>query len=93
MTNVIQRIVMTEKSSGSVPSHKYTFYVNVSANKIQIKQEVEKMFNVEVVDVNTVRLPGKARRRGKVIGFTSPRKKAIVTVKQTPNEESLKALY
>jgi len=93
MSNVIHRVVMTEKSSGIVGSHKYTFYVDLTANKIQIRQAIEKLFGVEVLDVNTVKLPGKARRRGKIVGHTSPRKKAIVTVKETPNEESLKALY
>ena len=60
---------------------KYTFYVHPEANKAQIKDAVEKMFDgAKVASVNTMNLDGKTRRRGLVFGKTAKQKKAIVTL-------------
>ena len=60
---------------------KYTFLVHPEANKVQIKEAVEKMFEgAKVKAVNTMNLEGKKKRRGMVIGNTAKRKKAIVTL-------------
>ena len=58
---------------------KYTFLVHPEANKVQIKEAVEKMFEgTKVKKVNTMNLPGKVKRRGMTYGRTAKRKKAIV---------------
>lgn len=67
---------------------KYTFIVATDANKIEIKKAIEAIYNdgkkadeqISVTDVRTVKVMGKKRRRGMKIGYTSNRKKAIVTL-------------
>ncbi len=59
---------------------KVVFKVHPKANKIEIKQAVEKMFNVKVKDVRTANMHGKQKRVGQKIGFTSDWKKAYVTL-------------
>jgi large subunit ribosomal protein L23 len=51
-----------------------------SANKQQIKQAIEEIFNVAVVNVHTMNVRGKLRRRGQKLGYTADWKKAIVTL-------------
>lgn len=77
---VLRRPIITEKSTGQAGQSKYTFEVARDANKLQVKQAVEKIFKVNVVDVNIVNVPGKMRRVGRHRGLTSPWKKAIVTL-------------
>lgn len=77
--DVILKPVVTEKSMNDMAEKKYTFYVHTDANKIMIKEAVEKMFPGTKVDrVNTMNLKGKVRRRGRTSGLTAKRKKAIV---------------
>ena len=77
--DVILKPVVTEKSMTAMAEKKYTFYVNPDANKSQIKEAVEKMFEgAKVAKVNTMNLDGKKKRRGIVYGKTAKRKKAIV---------------
>ena len=77
--DVILRPVVTEKSMTAMAEKEYTFYVNPDANKSQIKEAVEKMFEgTKVARVNTMNLDGKKKRRGMVYGKTAKRKKAIV---------------
>ncbi|MDO4966907.1 MAG: 50S ribosomal protein L23 [Lachnospiraceae bacterium] len=77
--DVILKPVITEKSMASMADKKYTFYVHTDANKTMIKEAVEKMFDgVKVKSVNTMNLDGKTRRRGRTVGKTAERKKAIV---------------
>ena len=79
--DVILRPVVTEKSMADMSEKKYTFLVNPEANKSQIKEAVEKMFEgAKVRAVNTMNLEGKKKRRGMVIGKTAKKKKAIVTL-------------
>ena len=79
--DVIIKPVVTEKSMGLMADKKYTFYVHPQANKVQIKEAVEKMFEgTKVEKVNTMNLPGKEKRRGMTVGKTAKRKKAIVTL-------------
>ena len=79
--DVILRPVVTEKSMADMSEKKYTFLVNPEANKSQIKEAVEKMFEgAQVKAVNTMNLEGKKKRRGMVIGKTAKKKKAIVTL-------------
>ena len=79
--DVIIRPVITEKSMNAMGEKKYTFLVHPEANKTQIKEAVEKMFEgTKVKSVNTMNQDGKNRRRGMVVGKTSKTKKAIVTL-------------
>ena len=77
--DVILKPVVTEKSMAGQAEKKYTFLVNPEANKTQIKEAVEKMFEgTKVANVNTMNLEGKTRRRGMTFGKTAAKKKAIV---------------
>lgn len=78
---VIRRPIVTEKSTILASQDRYVFEVAPWANKIQIKQAVEAAFNVDVVDVHTMTVPGKMRRVRRNRGMTSPWKKAIVRVR------------
>ena len=74
--------VVTEKSMAGMADKKYTFLVHPDANKIQIREAVEKMFEgVKVAKVNTMNNRGKNKRRGYTTGRTADTKKAIVTLK------------
>ncbi len=77
--DVILRPVLTEKSMNSMVEKKYTFLVHPDANKSQIKEAVERMFDgVKVAKVNTINQDGKTKRRGMTYGKTSKSKKAYV---------------
>jgi len=80
-TDVIIAPVITEKSMTAKNNGVYTFKVAKSANKIQIKDAIEKYFNVKVASVNTVNTKSKAKRVGRYTGKTKTYKKAIVTLK------------
>lgn len=75
---ILIRPVITEKSVSLMEQNKYVFRVALKANKIEIKNAVEEIFKVKVVDVNTVRVKGKTKRMGRYEGKTSDYKKAIV---------------
>ena len=77
--DVILKPVLTEKSMNIMADKKYTFLVHPDANKSQIKEAVEKMFDgVKVAKVNTQNKDGKTKRRGMVFGKTAKSKKAYV---------------
>ena len=78
---VLRRPLITEKSTALQELNKYAFEVASKATKPQIKQAVEKAFNVKVTKVNVLTEPGKSRRMGRRIIMTPSRRKAIVTVK------------
>ena len=79
--DVILRPLITEKATDQLDRHHaYTFVVAPGANKIEIKLAVEKLFNVKVSDVRTMRYRGKRRRVGRQVGKRADWKKAIVTV-------------
>ena len=79
--DVILKPVITEKSMNVMADKKYTFLVHTEANKAQIKDAVEKMFEgTKVKSVNTMNIGGKRKRRGMVFGKTAKTKKAIVTL-------------
>jgi large subunit ribosomal protein L23 len=78
---VVKALVRTEKSTLVEPQGKYLFLVNTGANKQQIKQAVEHIYKVKVVDVNTLISRGKMRRVRYQVGKTADIKKAIVTLK------------
>ncbi len=77
--DVILKPVITERSMAGMSEKKYTFLVHTEANKSQIKEAIEKMFDgAKVKRVNTLNVPGKKKRRGTVVGKTAKTKKAIV---------------
>lgn len=87
MNQVLVRPLITEKMTNiSADLGKYGFIVNTNANKIQIKQAIEKKFDVHVIEVKTINHPGKIksqfRKSGKFEGKTPRFKKAIVTLKE-----------
>ena len=57
--------MITEKSNAGLQAGKYTFKVNKKATKIDIRNAVEKLFEVKVLDVNTISVKGKEKRMGK----------------------------
>ena len=79
-SQVIIRPVVSEKSYVLATADKYTFRVHPDAHKTQIKQAVELLFGVGVVDVRTSSVPSKPKRRGYTSGRTRAWKKAIVQV-------------
>ena len=79
--DIIIRPVITEKSMDLLADNKYTFIVDRRANKTEIKNAIENIFDVRVEKVNTMNYKGKPKRIGRFEGRTPRRKKAIVTLK------------
>ena len=78
ITDVLKKPVFTEKSMTlQAEENKYTFDVDVNANKIEIKQAVEAMFDVKVESVNVMNIKPKTKRVGRYEGKTNRRRKAI----------------
>ena len=75
---IILAPVITEESMMGTAEKKYTFKVALEANKVEIKQAIEAIYKVKVVDIATVRVLPKRRRVGKYEGFRPAYKKAIV---------------
>ena len=83
-------LILTEKGSALREDHnKYLFEVDRRANKIEIKNAVESLFNVNVADVNTLIVRGRFRRMGRGHAKTQNWKKAIVTLKEGESIEFL----
>ena len=81
MFNTIIRPLVTEKGTHQSTSlNAYAFQVSSKANKAQIKQAIEKIYNVKVVEVRTQTRKGKPRRAGRMMGHTPSWKKAIVVL-------------
>ncbi len=80
--DVLIRPVISEKSYGLLEENKYTFEVRPDANKTQIKIAVEKIFDVEVVSVNTLNRQGKRKRTRYGYGKRKDVKRAIVTLSE-----------
>lgn len=79
--DILKKPIVSERSMDLLEQNKYSFYVDPSANKIEIKHAVQQLFNVTVTDVNTMNLKGKLKRVGRYLGRTANKKKAIVTLK------------
>ena len=82
INRVLVKPTITEKSTILQESGKYTFQVAPRANKIIVKEAVEKSFDVTVIDVNITKLHGKRKRYGPRIAKQPDIKKAVVTLKQ-----------
>jgi large subunit ribosomal protein L23 len=81
-SQVIVRPVVSEKSFALAEAGKYTFRVQERAHKTQIRQAIEQLFDVHVLDVRTASVKSKPKRRGHTSGRTRQWKKAIVQVRE-----------
>lgn len=80
--DIIKAPIITEKSSTLTQNNTYVFSVDIHSNKTQIKEAIEKIFNVKVENVNTVNVKPKKKRVGRYAGKTQRIKKAIVKLKE-----------
>ena len=80
LSDVILKPVITEKAMDMISGKRYVFKVVKDANKAEIAQAVEAMFDVKVADVNTINMKKKPKRLGVHAGYTGEWKKAIVTL-------------
>lgn len=81
--SIIREPLLTEKGTDDrARRNAYHFRVPADANKVEIRQAVEKLFKVEVLRVNTLRVTQKVRRRGYSAGLTPAWKKAMVVLKE-----------
>jgi large subunit ribosomal protein L23 len=87
--DIIKRPVITERSTDLMAEKKYTFEVDVRANKTQVKDAVEEIFGVKVDKVNVQNYKGKFQRMGKFGGYTNKRRKAIVKLTADSKEIEL----
>jgi large subunit ribosomal protein L23 len=78
---VLKRPILTEKTDYQRDANQYVFEVDRKANKLQIKEAIEQIFDVEVVSVNTMVMKPKSRRMGRKSVVTRPAwKRAVVTL-------------
>lgn len=80
-TDIVRRVLQTEKGARLAKADQYVLEVDPQANKVEIRQAVEQIFKVEVTQVNTQLSHGKWRRLSNRWGRRADRKKAIVTLK------------
>jgi len=79
--DIIKRPIITEKTNiQKETGNQVTFEVDPRSNRIEVKRAVEKIFNVKVADIHTMRVNGKPKRRGRIMGRRRNWKKAIVTL-------------
>ena len=88
LRQIIQRPLITEKSTIEREfDNTVTFQVNPRANKVQIKEAVESLFDVKVIEVRTSRVRGKPKRMGRFVGHKPSWKKARVKLREGDNIE------
>jgi large subunit ribosomal protein L23 len=85
LPDIVRRPILTEKATRLMEQNKYTFDVTPQASKPQIKAAIEDLFEVKVVQVNTLLKPRRKKRVGRFVGFKPQYKRAIVTV--APGDE------
>jgi large subunit ribosomal protein L23 len=82
LINLIKYPSLTEKSINLYSTRQYTFIVDRSLTKTQIKYVIENLFDVTITDISTCRIPPKKRRVGKFIGNSPSYKKAFIKLKE-----------
>jgi len=87
---IIKAPHITEKSNEEIANGKYTFIVDVNATKTEIKNAVEKLFQVKVIQVNTANYEGKVKRMGVHVGPRPDWKKAVVKIDLDPKPDTYK---
>ena len=80
LLNIIQKPILTEKSTNLNQYNQYSFVVNQYSNSIQIKKAIEKIFKVKVIKINTLIMRGKLKTFKGNTGYKKDYKKAIVTL-------------
>ena len=80
--DIIKAPVVTEKSAALNEKNEYAFFVDVKANKTEIKDAIEKLFNVKDKEIRTINVHPRKRRVGRYTGLTNRKKKAIVTLEK-----------
>ncbi|HIK45613.1 MAG TPA: 50S ribosomal protein L23 [Leptolyngbyaceae cyanobacterium M65_K2018_010] len=80
LADLIRRPLVTEKATLLLENSQYVFEVDPRANKLEIKEAIEDLFEVKVIAVNTYNPPRKKRRLGRFVGHRSQYKRAIVTL-------------
>ena len=84
--STLKRPIITEKATSLTETGRYVFEVERTANKVQIKKDVEQMYGVTVTSINTMRTIGKVKSKftkgGQVAGRRAHGKKAVVTLKE-----------
>ncbi len=83
--SILKYPLITDKATRLVELNKYTFMIDRKANKFTIKTVIEYLFNVTVLNVNTLNQPKKKKTIGRFSGYKSRYKKAIVTLKVGDN--------
>lgn len=86
--DIIIRPFITEKSNTEIANGKYTFIVDVNATKTEIRQAVEKLFQVKVLQVNTANYEGKVKRMGVHTGPRPDWKKAVIKIDLDPKADT-----
>lgn len=81
LSDVLVRPMLSEKGTHLASTGKYVFEVSPRANKTEIKKSVQAVYSVHVMAVKILKMPSKTRRYGRIIGKTSPFKKAIVSLR------------
>jgi large subunit ribosomal protein L23 len=89
--DVIIRPVVSEKSYAGLEANVYTFLVDPRANKTEIKEAVQGIWNVRVTSVNTINRKGKLKRRRFTVGKRADQKRAIVTLAEGDSIEIFEA--
>jgi len=94
ITQILERPIISEKSVRQSQDGRYTFRCKKAANKIEIRQAIERAYDVEVANVNTLIVKGKTKRTGRARpGKTADWKKAIVTLKPDSKATRLKEIF
>lgn len=79
--DIIRRPILTEKTNiQKEVFNQVTFEIAPTANRVEVKRAVEKIFNVKVADIRTMNVNGKVKRRGRIMGKRRNWKKAVVTL-------------
>lgn len=78
--SIIQQPIITDKTTKLLEKNQYCFKVNHKVNKTEIKQAIEMIFNVKVININTYHQPQKRRKVGRFYGYKKHCKKAILTL-------------
>ncbi len=91
-SRILLRPRMTEKAHSVISLGKYVFQVAPRATKSSVKESIERLYGVKVTRVNMVRIPKKRRVFGRVVGWKSSLKKAIVTLKEGESIELFKGV-
>ncbi len=78
--DIILSPVVSEKSYAAVKNKRYSFFVDLRAEKSEIKRAIEEIFKVKVLKINTVNIKSKPKRLGRSLGTSSRKKRAVVTL-------------